>query len=120
MTREDIEKLNAVELYCFETDREEQWYQVGLQDGLEVADKHPKSPWISVKDGLPDDDTKLYLIYCEAYNKNPIRNKRYKIYLANFDLEYSDWFNAVCIDPYNVYNNYFFDVLYWMPIPNLT
>ena len=53
MTREEIEKLNEVEPYCFETDREEQWYRVGLQEGLSIADANPKSPWISVDDDLP-------------------------------------------------------------------
>lgn len=54
MTREEIEQLNDIEPYCFETDREEQWYKVGLQEGLKTADTYPKSsPWISVKDDLP-------------------------------------------------------------------
>ena len=53
MTREDIMQLNVVEPYCFESDREEQWYNVGLKNGLEIADEHPKSPWINVKNDLP-------------------------------------------------------------------
>ena len=53
MTREDIEQLNVVEPYWFESDREEQWYNIGLKHGLEIADNNPKSPWISVKDDLP-------------------------------------------------------------------
>lgn len=53
MTREEIEQINAVEPYCFETDREEEWYKVGLIEGLETADTNPKSPWISVKEKLP-------------------------------------------------------------------
>ena len=53
MTREQIEQLNELEPYCFETDREEQWYRVGLKEGLKAADANPKSPWISVEDNLP-------------------------------------------------------------------
>lgn len=53
MTREDIEQLNVVEPYCFESDKEELWYNVGLKNGLEIADENPKSPWISVEDDLP-------------------------------------------------------------------
>ena len=53
MTREQIEQLSELEPYCFETDREEQWYRVGLQEGLSIADANPKSPWISVDDDLP-------------------------------------------------------------------
>lgn len=53
MTKEEIEQLNEVEPYCFETDREEQWFNVGLKEGLKVADANPKSTWISVKDSFP-------------------------------------------------------------------
>ena len=53
MTREEIEQLNEVKPYCFETDIEEQWYRVGLQEGLSIADANPKSSWISVDDDLP-------------------------------------------------------------------
>lgn len=52
LTREAIEQLNDIEPYCFETDREEQWFNIGLRYGLEVADSNPISPWISVKDDL--------------------------------------------------------------------
>lgn len=115
ITREYIEQLSNIEPHCFETDREEQWFNIGLQYGLETADTNPKSPWISVDDDLPNDETKLCIIYCEAYNKNGdnIENKHHEIYLANFDKETSSWVNV------ESYNNYFFDVLYWMPIPEL-
>ena len=53
LTREAIEQLNDIEPYCFETDREEQWFNIGLQYGLDVADSDPISPWISVEDDLP-------------------------------------------------------------------
>lgn len=51
--RQDIEVLNEVRPYCFESDREEQWFKVGLQYGLDAADKEPLIHWISVKDDLP-------------------------------------------------------------------
>ena len=53
ITREYIEQLSNIEPHCFETDREEQWFNIGLQYGLEAADTNPKSPWISVDDDLP-------------------------------------------------------------------
>ena len=53
MSREEIEQLNEAEPYCFETAREEQWFNVGLQQGLATADDNPKSSWISVDDDLP-------------------------------------------------------------------
>lgn len=61
MTREDIEQLNVVEPYCFESDKEELWYNVGLKNGLEIADEHPKSPWISTKDDLPCNHEELLI-----------------------------------------------------------
>ena len=41
MTREEINKFSGVEPYCFETDREEDWYKIGCIDGLEAADAEP-------------------------------------------------------------------------------
>ena len=41
MTRDEIEKISAVEPYCFETDREERWYEIGCIDGLKAADAEP-------------------------------------------------------------------------------
>ena len=38
MEREDIEKLNGVKPYSFETEREQEWYEAGLVEGLDVAD----------------------------------------------------------------------------------
>lgn len=61
MTREDIEQLNVLVPYCFETDLEEKWYNIGLKHGLEIADEYPKSPWISVKDDLPCNHEELVL-----------------------------------------------------------
>lgn len=87
-----------------------------FEEGAEWADKNPITPWINVNDSLPNDETKLYIIYCEVYNKNgdDIENKHHEIYLANFDKETSSWGNI------ESYNNYFFDVLYWMEIPELS
>ena len=41
MTREEIEQLYVEEPNSFETDREEQWYKVGLKEGLTAADQCP-------------------------------------------------------------------------------
>lgn len=110
LTREVIKSLHDVE-----TVKDEQRFNIGLKYGLDVTDYDSKSPWININDSLPNDETKLCIIYCEAYNKNgdDIKNKHYEIYLANFDKETSSWVNV------ESYNNYFFNVLYWMPIPEL-
>ena len=71
LTREDIEELNDIEPYCFETDREEQWFNVGLQYGLDVADSDPKSHWISVNDDLPCNHEEL-IATDGPYEKNTI------------------------------------------------
>ena len=41
MTRKEIENLSVVEPYCFETDREKRWYELGCIDGLKAADAEP-------------------------------------------------------------------------------
>lgn len=52
MTREDIEQLNVVEPNCFDSDREELWFNVGLKYGLEIADNNPNisSLWHDVSE----------------------------------------------------------------------
>lgn len=52
MTREEIEKFNTIEPYCFETEEEEQWYEIGCVDGLAAADKEPnlESIWYNVSE----------------------------------------------------------------------
>lgn len=59
--RQDIEVLYEVRPYCFESDREEQWFKVGLQYGLDAADKEPLIHWISVDDDLPCNHEELIL-----------------------------------------------------------
>lgn len=60
ITRKDIETLNVIEPFEFETEREEQWFNVGLKYGLGVADTEPKSVWIDVKEDLPCNHEHLY------------------------------------------------------------
>ena len=44
MMRKDIEQLLVGRLLGFETKREEQWYKLGLKEGLETEDNEPASP----------------------------------------------------------------------------
>lgn len=62
MTRDEIEKISAVEPYCFETDREERWYEIGCIDGLKAADAEPnlESLWHDASEE-PEDDCKQIL-----------------------------------------------------------
>ena len=50
MTREEIEQLDGTEPNCFETDREEWWYNIGLKEGLETADQHPRKGLVDIED----------------------------------------------------------------------
>lgn len=119
MTREEIEQLNEVEPYSFETEREEQWYKVGLKEGLETADNSPK--WISVEDDLPYKHDELYeyptqtkyvLVVLEyishgyTYRKVSTRYMRLERVYANGD---EDW----CWHQVKSYR-----VTHWMPFPN--
>ena len=106
MTREDIEQLNVLVPYCFETDQEEHWYNIGLKHGLEIADEHPKSPWISVKDDLPYKHEKLTH---SNYTDRVLVLSRHGFSEVAFMTKIGDtWeWNTPIV------------VIYWMPIPQL-
>ena len=116
MTREDIEQLNVVEPYCFESDKEELWYNVGLKNGLEIADENPKSPWISVKDDLPCNHEELMEPICQLDNRLIYETKRVFVHCSNNSLD-----TAHMINFYNRWKWYpeDIDVEYWFPIPKL-
>ena len=105
MTREEIEQLNEVEPYCFETDREEQWFNVGLQEGLKIADSNPKPSWISVKDSLPKQDEEVIALLDELNT-----SYFYKISFAHIVDK------TVCKD-YNGWNVP--GVVCWFPMPKI-
>lgn len=101
LTREDIEKLNDIEPYCFETDREEQWFNIGLIYGLDVADSDPISPWISVKDKLPPEEKDGLSI------KVLVVSTKNKIYFSRYDYDVGGWISSV-LD---------IEFTHWMPLP---
>lgn len=121
MTREEIEQLNEAEPYCFETDREEQWYRVGLQEGLGTADDNPKSSWISVDDDLPCNHKELMdgehctkqVLVVIAWDVDPSK-KHIKIssmcdVVASVDIgRHWHWLT-----------DNFYTVIYWMPLPKM-
>ena len=95
LTREAIEQSNDVEPYCFETDREEQWFNVGLQYGLDVADSDPISPWISIEDDLPCNHEELVIdnpLYKRT--KSVVCNKPCGIRVDQmvYDMELNGWY----------------------------
>lgn len=105
ITREQIEQLNESEPHCFETDREEQWYNVGLQEGLRIADANPKLSFINVEDSLPEQDEEV-IVLCDEFNTSYF----YKISFAHIVDK------TVCKD-YNGWNVP--DVVYWFPMPKI-
>ena len=109
MTRQEIEQLNEVKPYCFETDREEQWYRVGLQEGLSIADANPKSPWISVEDDLPCNYEELIdtTRHCTVSKDVIVRHKDGSMTFDRMIKNYkSQWI-------------FLSDVTHWMPLPKL-
>ena len=95
LTREAIEELNDIEPYCFETDREEQWFNIGLQYGLDVADSDPISPWISIEDDLPCNHEELVIdnpLYKRT--KSVVCNKPCGIRVDQmvYDMELNGWY----------------------------
>ena len=95
LTREAIEELNDIEPYCFETDREEQWFNIGLQYGLDVADSDPISPWISVDEDLPCNHEELVIdnpLYKRT--KSVVCNKPCGIRVDQmvYDMELNGWY----------------------------
>ena len=109
MTRQEIEQLNEVEPYCFETDREEQWYRVGLQEGLSIADENPKLPWIKITEKIPPHQEPIIIAM-----KN--KNKEDGIWL--YDL--CKFFGGDYTDNNNWEDKVNWEIpIYWMPIPNL-
>ena len=102
MTREEIiNQGRPTEPYCFDTDREEQWYNLGLYDGATA------NPWHSVADGeLPSFDD-IVLINC----------KEYGVITARYDkgwegVEIPLFYSADCARTAE-------EVGYWMEIPQL-
>lgn len=111
LTREAIEQLNDTEPYCFETDREEQWFNVGLQYGLDVADSHPKSPWISTKEDLPCNHEELL--------KAP-KSYRTKAVIVRFDNNMHGFLYMTKIHNKWEWYDKIKGITHWMPIPELS
>jgi len=86
MTRKEIEQLYVEEPNCFETDREEQWYKVGLKEGLAAADSHPQ--WIPVEERLP----KCNIVDCglATYPVLVYREDGF-IDISRYDSEVGEW-----------------------------
>ena len=101
ITREEILKQGRqVEPNCFETEREEQWYKIGLYEGAAA------NPWHSVADGDFPKESKgdlfnLTLLICMPNGR---------MFPAYYDIKentFADEFNEVI------------EIAYWLEIPKL-
>lgn len=119
ITREYIEQLNDVEPYCFESDREERWFNIGLQYGLDIADSNPKSSWISVDDDLPCNHEEL--IENENYTKNVLVVLSWNDNPSKKHIWICDMCNVIGLFNTNWYwqNKAHYHVVYWKPLPEL-
>ena len=112
MTREEIEQLNEPEPYCFETDREEQWYKIGLKEGLETANNNPK--WIDVEEDLPcnnhNDIHFGFTNYVLAIDEDK------NIFIAFMRKDKNDKWVWCSDDDYDLSYRI---ITHWMPIPKL-
>lgn len=83
MTREEIEEFSRVELNCFETDREEDWYKIGCIDGLKAADAEPnlKSLWHDACEEPKGGNWKI--LYVDVFNECWVESKFNAVLLHN-------------------------------------
>lgn len=107
MTREEeIEKVLDdkfdTDLYDYKTDNSYCNYCAGFIQGVEWADKHPNSPWISVKEKLPTDYKEVFVCY-----KSPI----YGVNFYDVGIYGDKWLNTK--------GDTISEVIYWMPISKL-
>lgn len=109
------EKGRSLETSCFAS---------GFEVGARWADEHPKSPWVSIKDKLPDEGEYVLLYSKEWFhpdlNEDCIRfgfrdEDRWYSTIWNGDSDFGSW----CHDPRDP-NGYHSDKIvptHWCPIP---
>lgn len=88
---------------------------VSFEAGVKWADKYPKSPWISVKEKLPYNDSNF--IHFGFTNRVLARDKKRNLFVAYMKKDKDNkwiWFSDID-DNFNLLS----DITYWMPIPNL-
>ena len=93
MTRKKLEEiLSEIEPYCFETDREEEWYKMGCIDGLKAADAEPNlaSLWHDANEEPKDDNWKILCV--DIYNECWVESR------INALLPHNNWDEYVAIE----------------------
>ena len=84
MTREEIEKIRAVAPYCFETDGEKTWYEIGYADGLKAVNVELllKSIWHDAGKE-PEDNSHILIHY------NYLGTMEFKSYHVNYQCDFT-------------------------------
>ena len=112
MTREE-EIINAANELC-NSFRGGKTYKLGFEIGVKWADKHPKSPWISIKDDLPCNHEELLSKEKEGYTESVMAYTNIGVifismrkYNDGWKWETSHYFPRIII------------ITHWLPIPEL-
>ena len=123
------EAIKTIELAVSEVQQE---YRMDFAAAFDVAisalraqQEKPFGGWISVKDGLPEDDREVILCTreTETYGKHREKKKIYKnIYIGYFDGY--EWLTSYCHGCEYIfrmnekYPNETIEVTHWMPLPS--
>lgn len=99
MTREEQVRKFVEELITYKDSRVVALFKEAAVLGMTWADAHPKNPWISVEERLPDKVNKF--LSDEVLVRYLRGGKEYK-FVTHYDYEYQTW---------NIPN-----VTHWMPI----
>lgn len=84
MTRDEIEKISAIEPYCFENDREEIWYKIGCIDGLKAANAEPNLK--SLCHDASEVPQGPYIVLCDGLD-----NRQWVVEWFYIDMSYANW-----------------------------
>ena len=112
----NTEELNALKERAYKTA-----VKHGFYVGARWADEHPKSPWVSIKDRLPPTDEKVLICVRKVWPSHAVINpKDYSVELSQRNGHVSKAAERY-VDKYGFPNHGYkeFEVLYWMPIPDI-
>ena len=91
MTRDEIEEFSGVELNCFGTDREEDWYKIGCIDGLAAADAEPnlESLWHLASEEPNGNNWEILCV--DVHNGCWVESRVNALFLHNEWYDYADF-----------------------------
>lgn len=118
MTREE-EIYEAAESFCAKANPQLLVGDYSFIQGAEWADRHPKSPWISVEDDLPCNHEEL--IENENYTKKVLVVLAWNDDPSKKHIEICDMCNRIGSFNTNWYwrNTAYYHVVCWKPLPEL-